>query len=173
MRDKMEVPKEVQFVTVQEHHLPVLLDIYNHYVRHTTVSFHTEPLDLEEFSSSVIAENPRFQTFVIESKQTIIGYVLTAQHKKKQAYDSTAEVTLYLDPGCLGRGVGTEALHYIEQAARRQQFHSLIATVCVENERSIRLFERQGYVRCALFREVGSKFGRRLDIASYQKLLRD
>ncbi|WP_219836784.1 GNAT family N-acetyltransferase [Paenibacillus sp. R14(2021)] len=159
------------FKEVDESHLPKILAIYNYYVEHTTVSFHTEPLTLDEIRVNVMNASPKFKTFAILESDVLIGYVLLTQHKNKQAYDVTAEVTVYLDPNHLGRGVGSKAIAFVEEACRAGGFHVLVATICTENERSMRLFDRHGYVKCAHFQEVGLKFGRRLDIASYQKII--
>ncbi|MCG7379201.1 N-acetyltransferase family protein [Paenibacillus sp. ACRSA] len=161
----------MQLIEVSEQHLARLQAIYNYYVSHTTVSFHTEELTLDEMRSNVMNGHPRYQTYVIEERDVIIGYALLTQHKNKQAYDGTAEVTIYIDPDYVGSGIGTKALSALELQAKALDFHVLVATICTENERSIRLFERLGYEKCAHFKEVGYKFDRRLDIASYQKII--
>ncbi|MDN4619973.1 GNAT family N-acetyltransferase [Paenibacillus sp. PsM32] len=174
----------VRFEPIEEQHLPEVLSIYNHYVEHTTVSFHTETLSLEQmrvqimnvpthYKSYVIIDEPSSDTESASSLSSsgIAGYILMTQHKNKQAYDVTAEVTVYLKPGQTGRGLGGKSLSFLEQAGIDSGFHVLIATVCTENVNSIALFERYGYEKCAHFREVGYKFGRRLDIASYQKII--
>lgn len=161
----------MQLIEVSEQHLAQLQTIYNYYVSHTTVSFHTEELTLDEMRSNVMNGQPRYQTYVIEEQDAIIGYALLTQHKNKQAYDGTAEVTIYIAPDYLGSGIGTKAISSLELQAKVLGFHVLVATICTENERSIRLFERLGYEKCAHFKEVGYKFGRRLDIASYQKII--
>ncbi|WP_017689002.1 GNAT family N-acetyltransferase [Paenibacillus sp. PAMC 26794] len=81
------------------------------------------------------------------------------------------EVTVYLKPDILGKGLGKQALRFIEKIAKEQGFHTLIATICMENTRSKSLFERNGYEQCALFKEIGYKFDRKLDIGSFQKIL--
>ena len=93
------------------------------------------------------------------------------QHKKKQAYDGSAEVTIYLKPEYLGQGIGSTSLKFIEEFAKDKGFHVLIATICKENEKSKFLFEKHGYEQCAHYREVGYKFGRKLDIITYQKII--
>jgi len=47
----------------------------------------------------------------------------------------------------------------------------LIAGICAENQASISLFEKFGYKKCGLFKEVGYKFDRYLDTIYYQKRL--
>ncbi|WP_245976130.1 GNAT family N-acetyltransferase [Paenibacillus prosopidis] len=159
------------FEGIQEKHLSKIRDIYNYYVLNTTISFHTEALTINEIRASVMNQNAKYKSYVIVEEELIKGYILITQHKNKQAYDVTAEVTIYLDPNHLGEGIGSAAIPFVEEAGRNHGFHVLIATICTENERSARLFERHGYIKCAHFKEIGFKFGRRLDIVSYQKII--
>jgi L-amino acid N-acyltransferase YncA len=62
-------------------------------------------------------------------------------------------------------------IRYIEKHAKANAFHALLAVLCSENEKSIRLFERNGYNKCAHYRKIGDKFGRFLDIVVCQKIL--
>ncbi|WP_127507210.1 GNAT family N-acetyltransferase [Paenibacillus humicus] len=156
---------------IEERHLRQALHTYNHYVLNTTISFHTEALSLEEMRANVMGGDPRYRTYIIEEEGAYVGYALLTRHKNKQAYDTTAEITIYLDPNHRGKGTGSRAVASLEEKAAGLGFHMLVATVCTENERSIALFERLGYEKCAHFRQVGRKFGRWLDIASYQKIV--
>lgn len=161
----------VTFEEVTEQHLPEIREIYNYYVMNTTISFHTEELDLDQIKSSVMNKDTRYKTYVILETDQMMGYVLITQYKSKQAYDICGEVTIYLKPDILGKGLGKQALRFIEKIAKEQGFHTLIATICMENTRSKSLFERNGYEQCALFKEIGYKFDRKLDIGSFQKIL--
>ncbi|MFC4100492.1 GNAT family N-acetyltransferase [Paenibacillus xanthanilyticus] len=162
----------MQMVAFDEaRHLTKVHEIYNYYVANTTISFHTAEVTRDEMRANVCHPNPRYKTYVIEVEGEMAGYALFTQHKNKQAYDVTAEVTVYVAPERMGNGIGPAAIMFLEAEARTIGFHTLVATICTENERSIRLFERLGYEKCAHFKEVGYKFGRRLDIASYQKVL--
>lgn len=49
----------------------------------------------------------------------------------------------------------------------------MIATICMENTRSKSLFERNGYEQCALFKEIGYKFDRKLDIGSFKRYCKE
>lgn len=161
----------LSFPEIGEEHLPEVLGIYNYYVLNTTVSFHTEPLDMAEMRQSVCSGGARFKSYAIMDGAEMQGYVLIARHKNKQAYDISGELSVYLKPGCTGKGAGGKALHFIEQKAAELGFHVLVATVCADNERSRQLFLRNGYEQSAHFKEIGYKFGRWLDIVSYQKIL--
>ncbi|MEK3767444.1 hypothetical protein MKY14_02755 [Paenibacillus sp. FSL R5-0887] len=78
------VGESLLFTEIREEHLSDVLDIYNYYVLNTTVSFHTEPLSLDEMRQSVMNDDPRFKSYVILSWDNVIqGYVLIARHKSK------------------------------------------------------------------------------------------
>ncbi|CAH1190589.1 Phosphinothricin N-acetyltransferase [Paenibacillus auburnensis] len=161
----------LSFEEIKEEHLAEVLDIYNYYVLNTTVSFHTEPQTLPEMRNSVLSGDPRFKSYAILQNGVLEGYVLITRHKNKQAYDTSGEISVYLKPGSSGRGIGGQALRFIEERAADLKFHVLVATVCADNEPSRRLFTRHGYEQSALFKEIGHKFGQWLDIASYQKII--
>jgi L-amino acid N-acyltransferase YncA len=156
---------------LQIEHLPMVLEIYTYYVLHTTSTFHAHELDLGEMKELVMFDNPKYRTFIIFDNDILCGYVLLTQHKKREAYDATAEVTVYLKYDYVGRGIGDAAVKFIEEYAKTRDFHVLVATICGENSKSIKVFERNGYVKCAHYKEVGRKFGQMLDVVAYQKII--
>ena len=159
------------FQEMKEEYLDKVLQIYTHYVLNTTATFHSQPLTREGMKEIVFFDSEKYKTFVICAEDEICGYVLITQHSKREAYDGTAEVTVYLSPIFLGRGLGSMAISHVEDYAKKQKFHVLVATICGENEASIRLFSKNGYVKCAHYKEVGQKFGQQLDIVAYQKII--
>jgi L-amino acid N-acyltransferase YncA len=159
------------FEEIREDHLSAVLEIYNYYVLNSTATFHEHLLNLDEMREIVFFENPKYKTYVIIDDHDLCGYVLLTQYKKREAYNITAEVTIYLKPDCFGKGIGSLAIEYIEAVAKKADLHSLIAIICGENNQSIRLFEKNGYVKCAHYKEVGKKFDRLLDVVDYQKII--
>lgn len=162
---------DVDFKDMSPEDLPIARNIYNYYVLNTTATFHTTPLTLDEMKRILFFDNPRFKSFVIFCDGTICGYAIAAQFKNRQAYDSTAEVTVYLKPEYTGKGIGKRAVQFIEDYTLTQGFHVLIALICGENTQSIGVFEKNGYEKCAQYKEVGKKFGRWLDLGAYQKII--
>jgi len=161
----------IEFKEMNEAYLPAVLDIYNYYVLHTTATFHITPLTLDEMSEIVFFDNPRFKSFVILCDGAVCGYAIAAQFKKREAYDGTAEATVYLKPAYTGKGIGSLAVRFIEDYALTQGFHVLIALICGDNLQSISVFEKNGYEKCAHYKEVGKKFGQWLDVVAYQKIM--
>jgi phosphinothricin acetyltransferase len=156
---------------MKEDYLDAVHQIYMHYILNTTATFHARQLSREEMRKIVFSDSDKYKTFVVLDADQVCGYALISQHKNREAYDETAEISIYLQTGYAGKGLGSFALKHVEDYARQQQLHVLIATICGENEASIRLFSQNGYEKCAHYREVGQKFGQRLDIVAYQKIL--
>jgi len=166
-----QIASNVTFQRIEEQHLPAILDIYQYYVLNTTATFHTVIPTLDEMRVMVGMEHPVYRSFVIYDEYQICGYVVLDQHKKREAYDGTGEVSVYLRPDFVGKSIGGLALQHIERYAREKGLHVLAATISGKNTRSIRLFERNGYTKCAHYKEVGVKFGQYLDVVAYQKIL--
>lgn len=163
--------KQYYLENLKEEQLPKIMEIYNHYVLNTTATFHAHPLTFEEMKELVFFDNPIYKTFAIMDENNLCGYVILTQHKKREAYDSTAEVTVYLKPDFIGKGIGSLAVRHIEEVAKASNIHVLIATICGENDKSIKLFEKNGFFKCAHYKEVGKKFGQLLDVVAYQKII--
>lgn len=156
---------------LREEHLQTVLDIYNDYVTNTTATFHTGELSLAEMREIVFFDSDRYKAFVIMETGSICGYVILTQFKKREAYNGTAEITVYLRHDCIGQGYGSLAVQFIEKLAKEKGYHALLAGICGENSKSIKLFERNGYIKCAHYKEVGRKFGRLLDVVYYEKII--
>lgn len=164
---------EIYFEPVADTHVDAIKEIYNYYVQNTTVTFHSELLDRQEMREILFFKNPRFSSYAILNKEkTVLGYVILGYYKPRQAYDFTAEVTIYLHPDQTGKGIGNKAMEFIEKVARDKKFHALLGVICSENDASIKLFKKFGYWECAYFKEVGLKYNRLLDVVIYEKLLK-
>ena len=145
--------------------------VYNHYVTGSTATFQTEPVSPDEWAAEAAGDPERHGAWAVEADGAFAGYVLVTPFKSRCAYRDTAEVTVYLAPEHTGRGLGRAALAHADAHAAGAGLHALLAVVCAENTGSLRLFERAGYERCALLREVGTKFGRRLDVVYLEKVV--
>lgn len=145
--------------------------IYNYYIKNSTATFHKNEISPEGMKEILFDGDPRFPSFAILDGEELCGYCLITRYKKREAYDTTGELTVYLKPGCEKKGIGSFAVRQLEETAVQNGFHTLLAGICAENTGSIRLFSKLGYEKCAHFREVGMKFGRLLDTVYYQKMI--
>ena len=161
----------VIFEEIRDEHVPVVLEIYTYYVLHSTATFHIHIPSMDEMRDMTFFADPRFRTYVIRADEQIIGYAILSRHKIRDAYDATAEITIYLRPEYAGQGIGGQAISFMEEWAAKQKFHVIVSSICGQNHSSIKLFKKHGYFECAHYREVGYKFGQYLDVVVFQKIL--
>jgi phosphinothricin acetyltransferase len=159
----------VAFQFVTENDLISIKEIYDYYILNTTATFHNEKITIPELREFLFIAHPKYPSFILKENNMIIGYCFLAQYKKRQAYDRTAELSIYIQPEYTGRGIGVVALKYLEEAAKKSGIFVLVGTLCGENHASIRLLEKSGYTRCANLKNIGEKFGKILDVVIYQK----
>lgn len=167
----MKSALKVEFLPYTEEMLPELRDIYAHYVEHSTATFHIAEPTLDLMRGLLSPPTARHYSCAVICDGQTSGYLVLGRFKPREAYDDTAEVTVYLKEGFTGRGIGPLALAHAEGMAAERGFHALVAGISGENQASMKLFERSGYEKCAHFRQIGKKFGRYLDVVYYQKLV--
>lgn len=143
--------------------------IYDWYIKNSTATFHTEPITLEELQEFIFIDHPLYKSFLILADGELAGYCFLTYHKKRPAYNRTAEITIYLKPNFAGKGIGEAALQYLENVAREVGLKNLVGVITGDNLSSIALFEKAGFEKCAHFKNVGEKFGKVLDVVAYQK----
>lgn len=161
----------IEFTTLRHEDLSLIKEIYDYYILNSTATFHTEKISLKELEEAIFIDHPVYKSYLIKCNGEICGFCYFTQYKKRQAYNRTSEVTVYLKPEFSYKGIGIYALNYIEKEAFNIGIKVLIGVITGENKASIRLFEKAGYEKCAHFKQVGEKFGRILDVVAYEKIL--
>jgi L-amino acid N-acyltransferase len=81
------------------------------------------------------------------------------------------ENSVYLRPDHQRRGLGTLLLRDLVARATAAGHHTILAGVDAEQPASIALHAKLGFVRVALLKEVGYKFGRWRDVIYMQLVL--
>jgi phosphinothricin acetyltransferase len=154
---------------VEERDLPALLEIYNHYVRETPITFDIGPRTLEQrrgwFESFAAAG--RYQCFVAVKEGRPIGWASSHRYHERAAYDATVMSSIYLAPDVCGQGLGRTLYATLFEALRAEDIHRICGSITLPNEPSVRLHRAFGFEEVGIYREVGRKFGRFWDVATY------
>ena len=162
----------ITLTKLQKEDLPFVKKIYDYYTLHTTVVYFVECVTLEELHTFIPVDDPHYQSFLIRTEEGVpCGFCYFSRFKPREAFHISVELTIYLDPLYTGHGYGHQAIELIEPIIRQEGFTNIVALISGENLASIRLFERCGYECCANIRQVAEKFGKKLDLKMYQKIL--
>ena len=113
----------------------------------------------------------RLPWYVVAAGGKPVGYAYASPWKARPAYRWSAEVTVYLDPTCAGRGLGKRLYGELLAALKSQGMHAAIGGIALPNEPSVGLHEKCGFRKVAHFAEVGFKFGRWIDVGYWERLL--
>lgn len=159
----------IEFTDLQEADLIAVKKIYDYYILNSTATFHTNPISIEELKEFIFVNHPVYKSYIIRNNNQIIGYCYLSYFKKRQAYNRTAEITIYLSHSFHGRGIGYMGLNYMEKVAKERGIKNLLGIISGDNMNSIKLFEKCGYFKCSHFKNIGEKFGKVLDVVAYQK----
>ncbi|MFF5704579.1 GNAT family N-acetyltransferase [Streptomyces sp. NPDC012794] len=166
-------PENVQVRPGLEADLEELTELYNHYVRETAVTFDTVPFTPEQrrpWLHSHPQDGPH-RLLVAWAGDRIAGYTTSSPFRPKPAYASSVEVSVYLAPHAVGRGIGTLLYEALFAELAKQPVHRAFAGVALPNPASAGLHERFGFRRVGDFTEAGWKFGRYWDVRWYEKRL--
>jgi L-amino acid N-acyltransferase YncA len=122
-------------------------------------TFETEAPEWEEWDRDHLPA-PRL---VARENGRIVGWVALCPVSRRKVYAGVAEVSVYIESGSRGRGIGGALLGALVEASDRAGIWTVQATIFQENAASLALHRRCG------FREVG----RRERIARLRGVWRD
>ncbi len=151
--------------------LPAINGIYNHYVLNSTCTYQTEPSTAEERAAWFAAHGPKHPVIVAELDGRVVGWGSLSQFHPRSAYGNTVEDSVYLRHDLLGRGIGSALLGELVRRASAIGHRCIIAGIDADQQASVALHAKFGFVPAARLREVGYKFGRWLDVIWMQRML--
>jgi phosphinothricin acetyltransferase len=108
---------------------------------------------------------------VAELDGVVVGYSYANRWKARSAYRFSVETTIYLKPGCEGRGIGKQLYATLLDNLKSRRVHAVIGGAALPNPASVALHESLGFERVGTFRQVGFKHGRWVDVAYWQLVL--
>lgn len=154
--------------------LAAIRDIYNDAVEHTTAIWNEVLVDLDNRRAWLEQRRAKgYPVIVAERDGRVVGYASYGDWRAFDGYRHTAEHSVYVDRDCRGAGVGMALMRALIERARAARVRVMIAAIEAGNEASIRLHEKLGFRLVGIHREVGTKFGRWLDLAAMELKLDD
>jgi phosphinothricin acetyltransferase len=162
--------------TIRELELPDLeavTRIYEHHTLHGTGTFDETPLSLEEMRQRY--EKVRAQGLpwlVADVEGTLAGYAYAMLFHARHGWRFTLEDSVYVDPDFHRRGIGKALLGELLQRCEALGYRQMIAAIGdSENLGSVGVHRAMGFADAGIYRNVGVKFGRWLDVVLMQREL--
>ena len=150
-----------------------LTAIYNHYVTTSHVTFDDVPFSVDErrdWFSHYAGTGPH-RLLVAEHEGRVVGYATSSPFRPKPGYRTSVETTVYVADGAAGRGIGNALYARLFAELADEGLHRAYAGLAVPNEPSRALHLRFGFTPIGVYREVGTKFGRYIDVEWFERPL--
>jgi L-amino acid N-acyltransferase len=148
--------------------LEAITDIYNEAVRNTTATFDTQEKTIAQQREWFDHHDAQHPVIVACEQETVLGWASLSAYSDRCAYAATAEASIYIKAGERGKGLGRELSVEILKAGKEAGLHTVILRIAEGNEASVKLAESLGFKQIGVMEEVGTKFGKILDVILMQ-----
>ena len=147
-------------------------EIYNHYVLNTIYTFEEEAITSREMGSRIVQVTEKYPWLILEEANHILGYAYARPWKRRHSYRYAVETAIYLSHKFTGQGKGRVLYEALISQLAILDVHSLIAGIAQPNPPCVALHKHLDFEQVGLFKEVGWKFNRWIDVEYWELLLR-
>lgn len=152
--------------------LPAILAIYNDAVLNTTAIWNEALADIDNRLAWFEARaRQNYPVLVAEMVGAVVGYGSFGDFRPFDGYRHSVENSIYVAAEARRRGVASALLAALVERGRTLGKHVMIAGIAADNLASIRLHAKHSFTETARMPEVGTKFGRWLDLVFMQRML--
>jgi phosphinothricin acetyltransferase len=169
MEYKAAIPQGFELRAAGIADLEGILGIYNDAILTTTATFDTEEKSLAERRIWFEAHDASHPVLVVSRGKETAAWGSLSRWSDKRAYDTTAEVSVYVAREYRSLGLGSLLLARLLQAAGTAGLHMLLSRIAEGNEASLAMHRRFGFRHVGTLKEAGRKFGRFIDVEIFER----
>lgn len=150
--------------------LPGILAIYTDALFNTTAIWNEQPVDLANRQAWFDARQTQGYPILVavDAEGLVTGYASFGDWRPFEGYRCTVEHSVYVRADQRGKGIGAKLMKALIDRARLCDKHIMVAAIESGNAASISLHERLGFITTGQMPQVGTKFGRWLDLTFMQ-----
>lgn len=145
-----------------------IADIYNHYIKHSTVTFEIDTLSSGQIAERITGTLPNYPHLVLEEDDQILGYAYLTRYRARSAYAHVAESSVYVKPDSHGRGIGRRLYQALIKQAPDYGISEIMGIIALPNDASEYLHKCIGFKKVGMLPRMGFKFDRYIDTAYWQ-----
>jgi phosphinothricin acetyltransferase len=157
-----------------EKHAPAILAILNEAIVNSTALYDYTPRSPESmikwFEGKAAGAYPVIG--MVSEEGELLGFGSYGPFRMFPAYKYTVEHSVYVHAAHRCKGIGKMLLKRLIERAVSQNYHVMVAAIDKGNSISISLHEKVGFTHAGTIAQAGFKFGRWLDLALYQLILK-
>lgn len=151
--------------------LPAINAIYNHYVLTSTCTYQVDPTTDAERLKWFTGRSAKHPVLVAEENGEVVGWGSLSPWNLRCGYAGSVEISVYIRHDQHRKGIGKALCVELIRLGKAAGLHTIIGGISMEQVPSIALHETLGFVKVAHLKEMGVKFGQRLDVGYWQLML--
>ena len=144
-----------------------ILKVYEYYIKNTAITFEWTIPSIEEFRTRIEKTLKKYPYIVVEKDSEIIGYCYTGPFVGREAYDWSAQTSIYIKNSERKKGLGKKLYQLIENISKAQNIINLYACIGYPEKNdeyltknSAEFHEHLGYKLMGKFENCGYKFNK-------------
>jgi L-amino acid N-acyltransferase YncA len=149
-----------------------VLTIYAPFVRETAITFDVTIPSENELRERLKAVLSRTPWLVCTIEGTIAGYAYAGSHNPREAYQWSADCSVYVHAEHRSHGIGRALYTALFSCLRAQGFYNVYAGITLPNAASVALHEAMGFRLVGIYESVGHKLGAWHDVGWWHLALR-
>lgn len=149
---------------------PALRQIYREYI-HSGITFEYHLPSVAAFRQRIRETRRDYPYLVLLVDEQVVGFAYAHRFRQREAYQWSAELSIYLGRAVQGRGLGSLLYQQLMALLKLQRVQLAYALVTGANQGSLRFHERLGFTSLGIHPKAGYKAGQWLDMHWYQRQL--
>jgi len=147
---------ELKIRFADRNNLPSIVDIYNQAIRSKCATGDITEFTIEQridwFNKF---DNEKYPLYIAEIDSKVIGFCTISPYRPgREAMDSVAEISYYIDYSYHKRGVGTKLLEYVISDCNRTGKESLLAILLDINSMSVGILEKFNFEKWGYYPDI-------------------
>lgn len=145
--------------------------IYNQGIEDRIATLETELRTPDERRQWMAERAARHPVVVAVTDGQVVGWGSLNSFNARPAYDNVADLSVYVERGWRGRGVGRAVVQRLLALAKTLGFHKMVLATFPFNEGGVTLYKKMGFAPVGVYREQGQLDGRWVDVLIMERLL--
>jgi len=149
----------------------VICTIYNQGIEDRVATLETELRTPEERRQWMAGRGPRHPVVVAVTDEQVVGWGSLNSFNPRPAYDHVVDLSVYVERGWRGRGVGRVLLLHLLARARTLGYHKMVLATFPYNEAGVALYQKMGFTPVGVYHQQGRLDGRWVDVLIMERML--
>ncbi len=152
--------------------LAAITAIYNQGIEDRVATLETQAKSRADVAAWLFPDaGTRYPVIVAHEGERVVGWAALRPYSHRCAYAGVADLSIYVERGARGTGVGTLLLSALEESGQKLGFHKIVLFALTHNQAGRALYDKRGFREVGVFKEHGTLDGKFADVVVMEKIL--